>query len=75
MPSNLPLQGKTILLTGTSKTTTIVDNITALGGHAIIAPLIETCERLDNHDAERLNCANQFDWLIFTSQNTVYAFA
>ncbi|WCH46623.1 uroporphyrinogen-III synthase [Lysinibacillus sp. OF-1] len=75
MPSNLPLKGKTILLTGTSKTTAIVDNITALGGHAIIAPLIETCERLDNHDAERLNCANQFDWLIFTSQNAVDAFA
>lgn len=75
MPSNLPLKGKTILLTGTSKTTTIVDNITALGGQAIIAPLIETCERLDSNDAERLNCAHQYDWIIFTSQNAVDAFA
>ncbi|WP_155591789.1 uroporphyrinogen-III synthase [Lysinibacillus cavernae] len=75
MQSNLPLKGKTILLTGTSKTTTIVDNITALGGHAIIAPLIETCERMDSNDAERLHCVNQFDWIIFTSQNAVDAFA
>ena len=75
MPSNLPLKGKTILLTGTSKTTTIVDNITALGGQAIIAPLIETCERLDSNDAEQLNCAHQYDWIIFTSQNAVDAFA
>ena len=64
MPSNLPLKGKTILLTGTSKTTTIVENITSLGGHAIIAPLIETCERLDSKDAELLNHAKQYDWLI-----------
>ena len=75
MPSNLPLKGKTILLTGTSKTTTIVENIAALGGHAIVAPLIETCERLDSKDPELLNRAKQYDWLIFTSQNAVEAFA
>ncbi|MFJ8458279.1 uroporphyrinogen-III synthase [Lysinibacillus xylanilyticus] len=75
MQSNLPLEGKTIILTGTSKTTTIIDDITALGGQAVIAPLIETCELIDRNDDERLEVARQFDWLIFTSQNAVDAFA
>ncbi|HBJ01252.1 MAG TPA: uroporphyrinogen-III synthase [Lysinibacillus sp.] len=75
MQNDLPLRGKTVLLTGTSKTTAIVDDIAALGGHAVIAPLIETCERMDNDDAKLLNSALQFDWIIFTSQNAVDAFA
>ncbi|MGE7946662.1 uroporphyrinogen-III synthase [Lysinibacillus sp. NPDC093688] len=75
MQNNLPLQGKTIILTGTSKTTTIIDDITALGGHAVIAPLIETCELIDKNDDVHLEFARQFEWLIFTSQNAVEAFA
>ncbi len=75
MQNNLPLKGKTIVLTGTSKTATIIDDITALGGRAVIAPLIETCERLGSNDAEQLKEACQFDWIIFTSQNAVDAFA
>ncbi|MEK5232746.1 uroporphyrinogen-III synthase [Lysinibacillus sp. FSL K6-0232] len=75
MPSNLPLKGKTILLTGTAKTTSIIDDITALGGHAVMAPLIETCERINSDDAEYIKLAQQLDWLIFTSQNAVDAFA
>ncbi len=75
MQSNLPLQGKTIILTGTSKTATIIDHITALGGQAVIAPLIETCELIDKKDDVHLEFARQFEWLIFTSQNAVDAFA
>jgi len=75
MQNDLPLRGKTVLLTGTSKTTAIVDDITALGGHAVVAPLIGTCERMDSHDAELLKSARHFDWIIFTSQNAVDAFA
>lgn len=75
MQSNLPLEGKTIILTGTSKTTTIVDDITALGGRAVIAPLIETCELIDRNDDVQIELARQFEWLIFTSQNAVDAFA
>ncbi|MGE7693068.1 uroporphyrinogen-III synthase [Lysinibacillus sp. NPDC094177] len=75
MPSNLPLEGKTIILTGTSKTTTIIDDITALGGQAVIAPLIETCEIIAKNDDVHLEFARQFEWLIFTSQNAVEAFA
>ncbi|MFJ8512561.1 uroporphyrinogen-III synthase [Lysinibacillus xylanilyticus] len=75
MQSNLPLEGKTIILTGTSKTTTIIDDITALGGQAVIAPLIETCELINRNDDVQLESARQFEWLIFTSQNAVEAFA
>ncbi|MGE7912887.1 uroporphyrinogen-III synthase [Lysinibacillus xylanilyticus] len=75
MQSNLPLEGKTIILTGTSKTTTIIDDITALGGQAVIAPLIETCELINRNDDVQLESARQFEWLIFTSQNAVDAFA
>ncbi|MFC9539375.1 uroporphyrinogen-III synthase [Lysinibacillus sp. NPDC056959] len=75
MQNNLPLEGKTIILTGTSKTTTIIDDIKALGGQAVIAPLIETCELIDKNDDVQLEFARQFKWLIFTSQNAVEAFA
>ncbi|WP_341299942.1 uroporphyrinogen-III synthase [Lysinibacillus sp. FSL H8-0500] len=75
MHSNLPLKGKTLLLTGTAKTASIIDDITALGGYAVMAPLIETCERINSDDTEYIRLARQMDWLIFTSQNAVDAFA
>ena len=75
MLNNLPLQGKTIILTGTSKTATVGDDISALGGQAVFAPLIETCEIIDRNDDVQLEFARQFNWLIFTSQNAVDAFA
>lgn len=75
MPNNLPFQGKMIILTGTSKTSTIIEEITALGGHATVTPLIETCELIDRNDGVQLEVARQFNWLIFTSQNAVDAFA
>lgn len=75
MHNNLPLQGKTIILTGTAKTSTIIEDITTLGGRAISTPLIETCELIDRNDGVQLEYARQFNWLIFTSQNAVDAFA
>lgn len=75
MHSNLPLQGKLIILTGTSKTSTIIEDITMLGGQAIVTPLIETCELIERNDGVQLEYARQFNWLIFTSQNAVDAFA
>ncbi|MGE8000681.1 uroporphyrinogen-III synthase [Lysinibacillus sp. NPDC093190] len=75
MQNNLPLEGKTIILTGTSKTTTIIDDILALGGQAVLVPLIETCELINKNDDVQLEFARQFEWLIFTSQNAVEAFA
>lgn len=75
MQNNLPLQGKTIILTGTSKTSTIIEDITALGGLPVVTPLIETCELIDRNDSVQLEYARQFSWLIFTSQNAVDAFA
>ena len=75
MQNSLPLQGKTIILTGTSKTSKIIKEITALGGRAVATPLIKTCELIDQNDSIQLEYARQFDWLIFTSQNAVDAFA
>ncbi|MFJ5789577.1 uroporphyrinogen-III synthase [Lysinibacillus sp. NPDC093197] len=75
MQNSLPLQGKTIVLTGTSKTATVIEDISSLGGQAVFAPLIETCEIIDINDGVHLECARQFNWLIFTSQNAVDAFA
>ncbi|MGE7091055.1 uroporphyrinogen-III synthase [Lysinibacillus sp. NPDC048646] len=75
MQNNLPLTGKKIILTGTSKTSTIIEDIKALGGQAVITPLIETCELIDRNDDVHLEFARQFKWLIFTSQNAVDAFA
>ncbi|MEG0259133.1 MAG: uroporphyrinogen-III synthase [Lysinibacillus sp.] len=74
MLTNLPLQGKTIILTGTSKTTSVVDEMIALGGQVVVYPLIETCEISEVNDGMQIEVARQFKWLIFTSQNAVEAF-
>lgn len=74
MPSNLPLLGKTVVLTGTSKTASVIEDIKLYGGNGLVYPLIETREIIDSLDAIQLEAACQFDWLIFTSQNAVEAF-
>lgn len=71
---NLPLIGKTIVLTGTSKTITVLEKIEQLGGKAISLPLIETTEIVDSSEHIQLKMAKNVDWLIFTSQNAVEAF-
>lgn len=74
MPSNLPLAGKTIILTGSHKIQTISPLIEANGGQVKMFPLIETQELVSADDEMRLTQCNDYDWLIFTSQNAVSAF-
>ena len=74
MPSKLPLAGKTIVLTGSTKTQSIIEQIEDNGGTVAVFPLIKTVEILAEDDAEQVNAALTYDWLIFTSQNAVEAF-
>ncbi|RHW33373.1 uroporphyrinogen-III synthase [Lysinibacillus yapensis] len=69
-----PLEGKTVVVTGSSKTSAVLSRIEQLGGEAFFLPLIETREIIEEHDFEKLKQAFAFDWLIFTSQNAVEAF-
>lgn len=69
-----PLEGKTVVVTGSSKTTAVLFEIEALGGEAVFYPLIETTEIIELDDQVKLEKAKQFNWLIFTSQNAVEAF-
>lgn len=71
---NLPLKGKVVVVTGTSKTTTILSQIETLGGRAEAYPLIETREIIEPNDYLLLEKAENVDWLIFTSQNAVESF-
>ena len=74
MLKNLPLKGKTVILTGTTRTKEILTDIQSLGGESVFAPLIETKEKINVQDASMLEQLDQFEWLIFTSQNAVDAF-
>lgn len=74
MPSKLPLAGKTIVLTGSTKTQSIIEQIEENGGTVAVFPLIQTVEIIAEDDAEQLRAAVTYDWLIFTSQNAVEAF-
>lgn len=74
MSSNLPLRGKTVVLTGTQKITSTLEDIHYYGGHALYCPLIETREIIGTNDAMELEVARNYDWLIFTSQNAVDMF-
>lgn len=74
MSNNLPLVNDTIVLTGTSITKRAQSRIEELGGYAIHLPLIETAVIKSSFDAMYLQQSQQVDWLIFTSQNAVYAF-
>ncbi len=69
-----PLKGKTVVVTGSSVTTTVLQKIEQLGGEAISCPLIKTVEIVEPYDHMQLEMARNFDWLIFTSQNAVEAF-
>lgn len=69
-----PLQGKTLILTGSQKTTKVTDHIESLGGKAVVCPLIKTVELIQYNDEMYLKQFNNCDWLIFTSQNGVEAF-
>lgn len=74
MPNNLPLAGKTIILTGSHKIQIIAPYIEANGGQVKMFPLLQTKELVSDEDEMRLTQCNEYDWLIFTSQNAVSAF-
>ena len=69
-----PLSGKTIVVTGSASTTTVMNEIVRLGGQAKFCPLIDTKEIIDGNDQKYLTDVNQYNWLIFTSKNAVEAF-
>ena len=69
-----PLCGKTVVVTGSSKTTAVLFEIETLGGKALSFPLIAINEINNPDDLTKLEQAQNFDWLIFTSQNAVEAF-
>ncbi|BDH62447.1 uroporphyrinogen-III synthase [Lysinibacillus sp. PLM2] len=69
------LHGKTVILTGSSITRSIVNKIQQLGGEVHIFPLIKIFEIIEPYDHMQLEMARNFDWLIFTSQNAVDAFS
>lgn len=74
MNNYLPLDGKTVILTGTQNTTGIMKDIEYYGGQALTYPLIEIREVIYVHDAMEMELARSYDWLIFTSQNAVEVF-
>ena len=74
MPNKLPLEGKTIYLTGTQIVQTIAPFVEQNGGKVKAFPLIQSQEIIGECDAEKLYQACTYDWLIFTSQNAVTAF-
>lgn len=73
MPSSLA--NETIVITGSAKTNSVQQQIEACGGQVLYLPLIATKERVSNEDAQWLAQLDTFDWLLFTSQNAVDAFA
>lgn len=68
-----PLNGETVILTGIPKSTEPELLVAEYGGVAALFPLIKVKERTveDLHFKDKLN---EYDWLIFTSQNGVKYF-
>ncbi len=75
MPTNLPLSGQNIVLTGTKMTHSVSSHILERGGNVYHLPLITVQEATSSNDGEKLSKALNSEWLIFTSQNAVEAFS
>lgn len=75
MNSEKPLTNERIILTGTAVTKKITSYIQELGGQVKHYPLIQTTELQQKEDEQLLQRSMNFDWLIFTSQHAVEAFA
>ena len=75
MPNSLPLQEQQIVLTGTNMTRSVSSRITDLGGKVFHLPLITVHEVELPGDTQLIKQAMKYEWLIFTSQNAVQAFA
>ena len=72
MPNKL--QGKTIILTGSTIVTSVKQLIESYGGEVKHFPLIETVEKVNADDENYFKKLATYDWLIFTSQNAVICF-
>lgn len=67
------LQGQTIVFTGQPKSSEAFLEVEKLGGKVEAFPLIRTQELTDQDDSF-ITTLTSYDWLIFTSQNAVFAF-
>lgn len=74
MPEWGPLQGESIIFTGTPKSLEVFDLVRQYGGNPYSMPLIQVNEIEDPVDEVQLKQCAHFDWLIFTSQTAVKAF-
>lgn len=74
MPEWAPLQGESVIFTGTPKSLEVFDLVRQYGGTPYSMPLIQVNEVIDPVDETKLGRCAEFDWLIFTSQSAVKAF-
>lgn len=74
MPEWGPLQGETVIFTGTPKSLEVFDLVRHYGGNPYSMPLIQVIEIEGRNDESELKRCADFDWLIFTSQSAVKAF-
>ncbi|HEY8747962.1 MAG TPA: uroporphyrinogen-III C-methyltransferase [Tepidisphaeraceae bacterium] len=70
-----PLYGQTIVVTRTrQQASDLTDRLMELGAHVIEAPTIETAPAANMAAVDAaLRSIDEFDWVIFTSQNGVHA--
>lgn len=69
-----PLNGETVVFTGTPKSEDVFDLVKQYGGSPVSLPLIQVEELTGSTDKLRLEACATYDWLIFTSQSAVSAF-
>lgn len=74
MKKDKPLQGETVIFTGTPKAKDVFELVEAYGGTPVSLPLIQVGELKEGTDELRLDACATYDWLIFTSQSAVEAF-
>ncbi len=73
----LPLFGKKIVVTrAKDQSKSLVSRVTELGGRTLLVPTIEILPPLDGYKALAVAAGNvsRYDWLIFTSPNSVQRF-
>lgn len=74
MKGSKPLNGQTVVFTGTPKSQDVFKLVEQYGGAPVSLPLIQVAELVESTDKLRLNACATYDWLIFTSQSAVAAF-
>lgn len=72
--SESPLNGETVVFTGTPKSRDVFSLVEQYGGTPVSLPLIQVEEHVESTDQLRLEACATYDWLIFTSQSAVSAF-